>query len=309
MFFGAPVWPLQWGFPYDKPIRDIARLGCKGVELIGWDKAAFTDYYSPATIAHLNDLIAGLGMAVTNFDYSPGRLASEDAAARAEDRDTFKRAVETAVGLGSKNLTSVPPYPFSWGDNVMALRHLPEVQVWTVQGDLNLDWKGNYELYLEEVRFCCELCKEAGLKLLLEPHPYRYVNSATSLMHIIDKVGMDNLGMNFDPSHLFPSGDMPQITVYRLGDRIGHTHFSDNDALTNVHWRPGKGKVDWKAVMKALQFVGYDGAINLELEDVPGAATPDAATATDVETAMEHEMKLGMEYIAGICEELGINIS
>jgi len=251
MYFGAPVWPLKWAYPYDDPIKKIAALGFKGVELIGWNKTAFEEYYTEKNIAELNKLIADLGMVVTNFDYNPVNLTSEDPAVRQADMDTYKRAVETAKALGSKSLTSVTPYPFALCDGypggvpeIMHLRHLPEVQVWTINADLNRDWKGNYELYVEELRECCELAADAGLRVLLEPHPYRIVNSASSMLRLIDKVGMDNLGMNFDPSHLFPSGDMPQCTIYQLRDRIGHTHFSDNDAVTNVHWRPGKGKID-----------------------------------------------------------------
>ena len=309
MFFGAPVWPLKWAFPYDDPIKKIAELGFKGVELIGWNKEAFEEYYNEKTIRELNKLIADLGMVVTNFNYNAVNLASEDPAVRKQDRDIYKRAVETAVSLGSKTLTSVTPYPFSFdSDKIMHIRHLPTVQIWTIYTDLNRDWKSNYETYVEEVRGCCELAAKSGLRVLLEPHPYRMVNSASSMLRLIDKVGMDNLGMNFDPSHLFPSGDMPQCTIYQLGGRIGHTHFSDNDALTNVHWRPGKGKIDWYAVMKALKDVGYNGAINFELEDVPGAKTPNAATGTNKASSMDTELKLSMEFISGICEDLDIDI-
>jgi len=62
------------------------------------------------------------------------------------------------------------------------------------------------------------------------------------------------------------------------------------------------------AVMKAFKDVGYDGAINFELEDVPGAVTPNAATGTNIESSMEMELKLSMEYISRICKELEINI-
>jgi sugar phosphate isomerase/epimerase len=126
------------------------------------------------------------------------------------------------------------------------------------------------------------------------------------MLRLIERTGADNWGMNFDPSHLFPSGDMPQVTIMSLRDRIGHTHFSDNDTFTNVHWRPGKGKIDWYAVMKALKDVGYKGAISFELEDVPGAVTPDAAAGTGLSNVMEVELKLSMEYIGGICKSLEI---
>jgi sugar phosphate isomerase/epimerase len=60
--------------------------------------------------------------------------------------------------------------------------------------------------------------------------------------------------------------------------------------------------------MKALRDVGYDGVISFELEDVPGAVTPDAATATGTGNPMEVELKLSVEYIKGICDSLGIKL-
>ena len=36
MYFGVPVWPIEWDAPYDNAIRKIAAMGFKGVELIGW---------------------------------------------------------------------------------------------------------------------------------------------------------------------------------------------------------------------------------------------------------------------------------
>ncbi len=309
MYFGTPVWPLKWDFPYDGTIKRIKELGFKGVELIAWNKDYFKDYYTKETIASLKKLVGDLGMVITNFNHTVNNIANEDKAKQEAALEGFKYAVETAAGLGAKNMTSVASYPFAWGDSeIMHIRHIPEVQIWTVNANLTKDWKGNYEQYVTNVRKCCEMAKQAGLRLCIEPHPYRYVNSASSMLRLIEHVGMDNLFMNFDPSHLFPSGDMPQVTVYEVAEKIGHTHFSDNDTLTNVHWRPGKGKIDWYAVMKALKEVGYDDVISFELEDVPGAVTPDAATSTGVTDVMEVELKLSMAYINDICKSLKINL-
>ena len=71
------------------------------------------------------------------------------------------------------------------------------------------------------------------------------------------------------------------MAVYELGDRIFHTHFSDNDGQTNAHWRPGKGKIDWSATLVALNDIGYDGVISIELEDVPGRASAQHPVATE----------------------------
>ena len=221
----------------------------------------------------------------------------------------FCRTIDVAAALGSPNVTMVAAFPFGkshW--DFIELRHLAEMQVWSY-GEIGQDWEANYEHFVDVVRRCCAYAREKGVRVLIEAHPCRWVNSTQSMLRLIEHVGADNLGMNFDPSHLFPQGDMPEWAVHMLKGRLWHTHFSDNDALTNVHWRPGQGKINWKAVMKALDDIGYEGAINFELEDVPGAATPTSAVhGAKISNEIEHEMAMAKAYIAGLCAEQGIAI-
>jgi sugar phosphate isomerase/epimerase len=99
-------------------------------------------------------------------------------------------------------------------------------------------------------------------------------------------------------------GEIPQMVVYEVGDRVLHTHFSDNDGTSNAHWRPGKGKIDWTGVLQALQDVGYDYVISIELEDVPGVAHRGQLSTE----ALDREVLLSVAYLSGLCEELGIRI-
>jgi sugar phosphate isomerase/epimerase len=130
------------------------------------------------------------------------------------------------------------------------------------------------------------------------------MRNAASMMRLIEHVNSPALGMNFDPSHLFPMGELPQVVIYELGQRIFHTHFSDNDGTSNAHWRPGKGKIDWKGVLKALQAVGYDGVISIELEDVPGVAHRGQSSTE----ALDREMLLTKAYLSELGQELGLKL-
>jgi sugar phosphate isomerase/epimerase len=99
---------------------------------------------------------------------------------------------------------------------------------------------------------------------------------------------------------------MPHVAVYRLGDRVFHCHVSDNDALTNAHWRPGMGKIDWRRLLQSLRDVGFDGTVSIELEDVPEVSTPRNPTAGP---RFDEEMRLGREYLLRAAEGLGISWS
>ena len=63
------------------------------------------------------------------------------------------------------------------------------------------------------------------------------------------------------------------------------------------------GKIDWRAVLKALVDTGYDGAISIELEDVPGVAGGPRPTAGP---EFDAEMRLSREYLAQASQGLGI---
>jgi sugar phosphate isomerase/epimerase len=303
MYFGAPVWPFVWNPPYDAAITRIAGLGCHGVELIAWHGETLRDYYTPETIRHLRDLISSEGMTLTNFHHNPEDMSSPDATARRKASDNFARAIEVGAALGSPFITCVTPYPFS--RHVTRLMDRPLMQEWSVPIESGLDWTQNYDDYVAEMRDACAVAAKAGVRVAIESHPYRWVNSASSILRLIERTGASNLGLNIDPSHLFPSGDIPHYTVYQLGSKTYHTHFSDNDGQTNAHWRPGKGKVDWAALLKALSDVGYDGVISLELEDVPGSAMHNRENPPTSE--FDREMRLSMDYLRAAGAEVCVS--
>ena len=300
MKFGASIWPFKWDPPYEDTLERIAAMGFRAVELIAWDRESLDNYYTPRQIKHLRQVLADLDLELSEFVSTPKGMASPEAAVRDQAVDHFKRMVEVAVELGTDMVNSVAPYPFDMTFPRIMLKHV--YQEWTAEFEPDLNWAQNWDDYVALVRRCCDICEDAGVRYALEPHPYRWMRNSASMMRLLDHVNSPALGMNFDPSHLFPMGEMPQLVIYEVGQRIFHTHFSDNDGTSNAHWRPGKGKIDWKGVLLALKTVGYDGVISIELEDVPGTGRRDQ-TSTGV---LDRETLLAKDYIRQICQELDI---
>lgn len=303
MELGVSIWPFHWRPPYDEGIRRIAALGYRQVELIAWDRDTLDDYYTPATIAGLLRTLQDCQVAVSEFVTTPRGLASLEARQQQAALDHFKRAVEVAVALGAPLMNSVVATPFDLP--FPGMLELPTVQEVKVALPDGLDWQRGYDAYVEGLRSCCALCEEAGLRYALETHPYRWATTAMSLLRLIEHVGSPALGVNLDPSHLFPCGELPQVAVYQLGSRVFHCHFSDNDGQSNAHWRLGKGKVDWRATLVALRDVGFDGVISLELEGAPGSASgrnPVAAPAFDI------EYQESRTYLARLAQEEGVTL-
>ena len=300
MKLGAPVWPFQWHPPYEEAIHRIASLGFRNVELIAWNRQALDEYYTPERIRDLRTLIADLGLTLSEFVSTAGGMASAEPAEREAVVEYFKRFCATARELGADTVNTVAPVPF--GLKVPPLKNLPVSQVWIVEVPGGLDWQRGWEEFVETTRRVVGIVEDAGLRYAMEPHPYRYVSNADGMLRLLDHVPSPKLGINYDPSHTFPCGDLPNMAVYRLGSRVFHCHFSDNDALTNAHWRPGMGKIDWRAMLQALRDVGFDGTLSIELEDVPDVANSQRPAGPH----FDDEMRKSREYLLEVSEGLGI---
>jgi sugar phosphate isomerase/epimerase len=177
-----------------------------------------------------------------------------------------------------------------------------------------LDWDQNWLDYVAAIREGAAYAEQAGIRYSLEPHPFRYGSNTDGLLRLLDAVGSPALGVNLDPSHTFPVGELPDVTIYRLNEHVLHCDFSDNDGTTNVHWRPGKGKIDWERALRALKEVGYDGVISLEFEDVPGVSrglrdVPGVYKGnTDATRELDREYVLALEYLTDLAKGLGMEV-
>ena len=312
MRFGAPVWPFKWDQPYDDAVRRISRLGVRAVELIGWTRRSLDEYYRPSTIANLRAIVEGEGLVLSQFVSTPAKMASGDPAERAGAVEHFKRQTDVGAALGATLVNSVTHYPFDIAYRPITDR--PHMQQFSVEVEAGLDWDQNWRDYVAAIRECARYAESAGLRFSLEPHPFRYGANADGLLRLIEAVGSPALGVNVDPSHLFPVGEMPHVVLYRLGERVLHCHVSDNDGMTNVHWRPGKGKIDWAAVFVALREIGYDGVVSLEFEDVPGVSRPNRDVpgvyrGLDVASEeFEKEYLIALEYLTGLAKDAGLHV-
>jgi sugar phosphate isomerase/epimerase len=304
LFFGSTIWTFNWNPPYEAALRRLIGTGCKGFELTAWS-AEMLDYYSAARIRDLKALADGEGLMLTNFFYNLPFSCQAGKPVSTVDLDAYKRGVDVVAEIGAPVMTSMTPYPFQ--SDIKPILQRPTSQEWGAAVDAAWDWTAEYDAVVDGFAAACEIAAKVGLRVAIEPHPYRWVSSVQGMLRLIERTKAENLGLNFDPSHLFPAGDMPHYVILALGKRIFNTHFSDNEGHTNAHWRPGRGKIDWKAIFAALRMIGYSGPITLELEDAPGAshwthkreATPE----------FDEEMRRGMDYLRAAAAELDIMIA
>jgi sugar phosphate isomerase/epimerase len=126
-----------------------------------------------------------------------------------------------------------------------------------------------------------------GVRFALEVHPteiaYDFVTTRKTLAAIGDRPGF---GINFDPSHLEHQFLDSAAFIEEFGARIFHAHVKDSkrrldgrSSILGGHldfgqagrgWdfvSPGHGDVDFEAMFRALNRVGYTGPLSIEWED------------------------------------------
>lgn len=135
-----------------------------------------------------------------------------------------------------------------------------------------------------------KFAKEHGVdKIALEMHPGFCVYNTETLLKLRDAVG-DNIGANFDPSHLVWQGMDPVASIRKLGSAIFYCHAKDtkvdpyntavNGVLDTKHYSDeinrswifrsvgyGNSYQFWNDIISNLRMVGYDGVISIEHED------------------------------------------
>ena len=108
-------------------------------------------------------------------------------------------------------------------------------------------------------------CAGLGLNVAVEILAGRAVGSSGSELYaLLQIVGCPNIGVCIDVNHVFPP-DRLVPTVYLLGHGILTLHISDYDGVSERHWLPMKGMMDWPGLVHALKQVRYPGPFLYEV--------------------------------------------
>jgi len=89
------------------------------------------------------------------------------------------------------------------------------------------------------------------------------LNTAKEAIEIVDSMANEQIKVCVDVNHFLQEN--AEDGVLALGDRIVTTHISDHDYVNERHWMPGEGKINWNALIGALEKIGYTGVFNYEV--------------------------------------------
>jgi sugar phosphate isomerase/epimerase len=144
-----------------------------------------------------------------------------------------------------------------------------------------------FKLLAERWNPILDVYAECGVKFALEVHPTEIAFDIVSAERALK--ALDNrpqFGFNFDPSHLQWQGMTPSVFIETFPQRIFHVHMKDSAVTLNGRegilssylnfgqkdrgWdfrSLGRGDVDFEAIVRALNRVGYKGPLSVEWED------------------------------------------
>lgn len=213
------------------------------------------DYHSPAAVADLQQWLAEAGLELHGVhapifeSFENDRwgavltLASADPDARARAVDEAQRALQIARRI-----------PFG-----VLIAHLgvPRSQQ-PSPADNNRDAARRS---IEQLQKAAE---PLGVRLAVEVIPNE-LSKPGSLVHFIDRVLEDaRVGICLDFGHAHMDGDVVDA-IETVSEHLIATHVHDNGGRTDDHLVPFDGTIDWPSALTAVQKVGYDGTLLLEL--------------------------------------------
>jgi sugar phosphate isomerase/epimerase len=234
-------------------LLEIAAHGFDRVELFATQ--THFDFQNQAAVADLQEWLADAGLtlhgvhAPVGESFAAGRwgpplnIASPDPAARAKAMNETERALQIArripFGVFVTHIGLPRTQPAAATDNSRdaARRSLDELQ---------------------------KLAEPFGVTVALEVIPNE-LSRAGSLVHFIEtELEQRGAGICLDFGHAHMDGDLVEA-VETVSGHLVTTHVHDNRGRTDDHLLPFEGTIDWPGAMTAIQKVGYDGTLVLEI--------------------------------------------
>lgn len=243
-----------WSFPpqsLEETFKLAKKAGYQGVELALDEKGEINmdstkedmekikeqaekygiELYSVATTLHWNNL-----------------LTSANEEIREKAKAIVRKQLDVASWLGCDTVLVVP--------GAVGVDFIPNCEL--------IDYDVAYERALEGIKELAAYAEEKKVSIGLENVGNKLLLSPLEFRDFIDKVGSDYVGAYFDVGNILRTG-YPDMWIRILGKRIKKIHVKDFKKASNSFVDLMEGNVDFPAVMKALEEIGYNDWITAEM--------------------------------------------
>lgn len=142
----------------------------------------------------------------------------------------------------------------------------PRVHVMAGKRDERFDRLTQIDVMVDNLRDASDRARDAGITLLVEPlnrkidMPGYLLSGSEEGMEVVDRVGRDNVRLQYDVYHMqVMEGDLAR-TIERLLPWIGHIQIADHPG----RHQPGTGEIAYGWLLGKIDALGYGGWVGCE---------------------------------------------
>jgi protein FrlC len=271
-------------FSLVEAIQRIHACGYKGIEILADVPHAFPDRLSSNKVSEVSRVLEQTGLSVSNINantalgfhpasvrsigevvFEPS-LCSKQEERRKERIDYTKRCIDLAVEWGSPcvSVTSGRCLPGNPPDQA-------------------------YQYFLDSIQQVLDYAIQKDIYIGIEYEPGLLLENANEVAQMLKDVQSPNLGLNLDLGHVQVIGEPLTETIKRFADKIWNIHLEDIREHKHYHLIPGEGNMNFQEIFDALESIGYERFVTLELYSYPDS--PDDAARRSL-SHLEHLNKL-----------------
>jgi sugar phosphate isomerase/epimerase len=203
------------------------------------DLVASPRSYTAQVVSDLTAAGLGVSDVFVQIGVDPSECSTNDPSriTREKNRDVFARSLDFGVAIGSKHLTGLPGVFHS-----------------------ELSVNRNLELATEEAAFRVKACADAGICYGIEPHVGSICADSKSAGAFLQMV--EGLTLTLDHGHFVMAGETCKQS-YSLLKSVSHIHVRGG-AFQRLQTSVAENEIDFPAILRELQRIGYDGFLALE---------------------------------------------
>ena len=258
--FGIPPAPAD----HLKAMEIVGQNGFKAIEL---------ELYDELIAEHRRDLpqmkaiLERYGMTVPSVMAVEEKMFSLDPAIKRKAIADFEQLAELTAALGSPLVAIcgyMPPEIRPQGTELYVGGPPTAVEV-----SDDFSWPDFWANAVDIVRQFAAIAEKKGLTLIIETRANDVFSSTDAVMSLIRETGAKNMGVILDVAHVHAGKEYLSLVIPKLGKLIRLVHFSDNDGTQAYHYPLGRGKIDFKSVVRGLRRAGFDGTIIVDISGGP----------------------------------------
>ena len=264
-------------FPVEETIARIAALGYQGLELLADVPHAWPAGLLEERKRAIRQCLDQHGLRIANVNgfmmnavadprqpYWHPSWIEPDPNYRAIRREHTKRTLRLAKELGAASIQTSGGGPLGPGQA----------------------WAAAAAIFYDEIMPCVALAESLEVFLLIEPEPGLMIETFEQYLELAGRIGSPWLGLNFDVGHAFCMGQEPERWIARMAPHTKHYHLDDIAATRrHAHLVPGRGALDFAAILREIVASGYEGWLTVEL--YPYIDDPDSA-GREAKRFLEH---------------------